>query len=41
MMEKALAKLQFFLFEKGSRKNHHVYERLGNTVQDIRSMIKL
>jgi len=38
-MKKALSKLQIFLFEKGSHKSHHMYERVGNIVQDIRLMI--
>lgn len=35
-----LAKLQMWLFDKGSNKEHFVYEQLGNLVQDIRTKLK-
>lgn len=34
-----LAKLQLWLFEKGSKKEHFTYERLGNTIQVIRTKL--
>lgn len=32
-----LAKLQLWFFGKGADKEHFIYERLGNFVQDIRT----
>lgn len=34
-----LAKLQMWLFSKGANKPYGIWDRLGNTVQDIRAKI--
>jgi hypothetical protein len=34
-----LVNLQIYLFSKGSEKEHFIYERLGNFVQDIRTKV--
>jgi hypothetical protein len=34
-----LAKLQMWLFSKGAEKEHFMYERIGNLVQDIRTKL--
>ncbi len=35
-----LAKLQFWLFKNGANKEHFIYERLGNLMQDIRTKLR-
>lgn len=36
-----MAKLQIWLFEKGSSKDHMFWESLGNLTQDIRTKLNL
>lgn len=40
-MEDFLAKIQMFFFNVGSRKNHFVYEAIGNKIQDIRTSLTI
>lgn len=35
-----LSKFQSYLFEIDSRKNHYVYMKLGNFIQDVRIFIQ-
>lgn len=36
-----LERLQMYLFAKGANKDYCVWDRLGNAVQDIRTMLRL
>lgn len=35
-----LVKVQMWLFDRGAKKDHFFYERLGNFVQDMRTKFR-